>query len=153
MSLPNIFTKDVADQLIARIQKLSPEMKPVWGKMNPAQMLAHCCVAFEYGFEPEKHTRPNAFVRWMITTFAKKMVVGEAPFPHNSRTAPDMVMTSDKDFATEQARLIAFVSKVQAQGADYYDGLESWSFGKLTKEERNNLFYKHIDHHLQQFGV
>ena len=84
---------------------------------------------------------------------AKSLVTGTKPYTKNGRTAPDMVMDTPHDFALEQERLIAFIRKVQAQGEDYYDGLESRSFGNLTKEEWNNLFYKHLDHHLNQFGV
>lgn len=153
MNLPNIFTKEVSAQVIARIQNLTPDSKPLRGKMNAAQMLAHCCVSYEYGFEPEKHTRPNWLMKKLITLIAKNAVTSTKPFTKNSRTAPDMVMDTPHDFTLEQERLIAFIRKVQAQGEDYYDGLESRSFGKLNKEEWNNLFYKHLDHHLNQFRV
>lgn len=153
MALPNIFTKEVSEQVIARIEQLTPETQPLRGKMNAAQMLAHCCVSYEYGFEPEKHKRPNWLMRQIVTLMAKKMVTSEGPFPKNSRTSPDMVMDTPHDFAVEQQRLVGFIRRVQEQGADYYDGLESRSFGKLTKEEWNNLIYKHLDHHLNQFGV
>lgn len=92
-------------------------------------------------------------MRQIVTFFAKKMVTSETPFPKNSRTAPEMIMNTEHDFNKEQARLINFIQKIQAQGEDFYDGLESRSFGKLNKEEWNNLFYKHLDHHLRQFGV
>lgn len=151
MTLPNFFDKTVSDGLIARINNLQNDSQPQRGKMNVWQMLAHCCVAFEYGFEPEKHKRPNRFARKMITMFAKKMVTGEEPFPKNSRTAPDMLITTEQDFATQKNRLIDFIQRTQAQGEYHYDGLESRSFGKLTKIQRSNLFYKHLDHHLQQF--
>lgn len=153
MTLPNIFTKEVSEQVISRIQQLTPDSKPLRGKMNVAQMLAHCCVSYEYGFEPEKHKRPNWMVRKLTTLIAKKIVTSETPFTKNSRTSPDMIMATEHDFSLEQERLIGFIRKVQTQGEDYYDGLESRSFGKLTKEEWNNLFYKHLNHHLQQFGV
>ncbi|MEY3197918.1 MAG: hypothetical protein RL023_738 [Candidatus Parcubacteria bacterium] len=151
--LANFFDKSVNDAVIARIQQLTPESKALRGKMSVAQMLAHCSVSFEYGFEPEKHPRPNRFMRLLITLMAKKMVVSDTPFPHNGRTAPDMVISDERDFAFEKARLMDFISRVQAQGANFYDGLESHSFGKLTRQEWSNLFYKHLDHHLKQFGV
>ena len=153
MNLPNIFTKEISEQIISRIQQLTPNSKPLRGKMNVAQMLAHCCVSYEYGFEPEKHKRPNWLLRSIITFIAKKSVTSTQPFSKNSRTAPDMIMDTPHDFEIEQKRLIQFIRKVQEQGEDHYDGLESRSFWKLTKEEWNNLFYKHLDHHLKQFGL
>ena len=151
--LANFFDKTVNDGIIMRIKALSPESKALRGKMSVAQMLAHCNVSFEYGFEPEKHARPNRLMRKIITLFAKNMVVSDTPFPKNSKTSPDMIITDIRDFDTEQARLIDFVSRVQAQGAEFYDGLESHAFGKLSRSEWSNLFYKHLDHHLSQFGV
>ena len=89
----------------------------------------------------------------LISLFAKNIVVSETPFPKNSRTAPDMVMKTNHDFELEKTRLVDFINRVQKQWEAYFDWRESWGFGKLTKEQRNNLFYKHVDHHLKQFGV
>ena len=53
----------------------------------------------------------------------------------------------------EQARLVEYIARVQQEGAQAFDGRESNSFGALTTTEWNTLFYKHLDHHLTQFGV
>lgn len=151
--LANFFDKTVNNTIIARIQQLTPTSKALWGKMSASQMLAHCNVIFEYGFEPEKHKRPNRLMRKIMTSLVKNTVVNDQPFPKNSKTAPNMIIGDERDFSLEQARLIDFVSRVQQQGSDYYDGLESWAFGVLTIPEWSNLFYKHLDHHLKQFGV
>ena len=58
-----------------------------------------------------------------------------------------------RDFEKEKKRLVDYINKVKDQGENYFDGRESRSFGPLTSNEWNNLFYKHLDHHLQQFGV
>ncbi|WP_306354160.1 hypothetical protein [Flavobacterium sp. '19STA2R22 D10 B1'] len=62
-------------------------------------------------------------------------------------------MTGDKDFELEKNRLINYIQKSQQLGENYFDGKDSHSFGKLTKTEWNNMFYKHLNHHLSQFGV
>jgi ectoine hydroxylase-related dioxygenase (phytanoyl-CoA dioxygenase family) len=53
----------------------------------------------------------------------------------------------------EKERLIGFIRQVQALGAQHFDGKESHSFGVLNSKEWNNMFYKHLNHHLEQFGV
>ena len=45
------------------------------------------------------------------------------------------------------------IPKIQQLLSDYFNGKESHSFGILTVTEWNNSFYKHLDHHLNQFGV
>ncbi len=150
--MKNIFdSKDVAET-IERINQLTPTTKGLWGKMSVDQMLAHCNVAYEMTYE-DKHPKPNIFMKFIIKMFAKNAVVGPKPYPKNSRTAPQFVMTSEKDFEAEKQRLIDYLNKTQALGAAHFDGKESHSFGPLTKDEWNVMFYKHLDHHLTQFGV
>ena len=152
MTLPNIFTKPVADATIQRINNLTPNTQPKWGKMTVAQMLAHCCVTYEMIYE-NKHPKPNFLVRLMLKTFVKKTVCGETPYKHNSQTAPAFLITDTRDFQLEKARLINYINKTQQLGESNFDNKESLSFGKLTIEEWNNMFYKHLNHHLTQFGV
>ncbi|QTE22968.1 DUF1569 domain-containing protein [Polaribacter cellanae] len=150
--MKNIFTKKVSDEVISRIEKLTPETKPNWGKMSVSQMLAHCCVTYEMVYT-NKHPKPNAFAKFMLKTIVKKIVVSEKPYAKNGRTASQFLIVDEKIFETEKQRLIDFINKTQELGEDTFDGKESHSFGKLTKEEWNNMFYKHLDHHLTQFGV
>ena len=79
MALPNIFTKTVADELMARINKLQPNTPALWGKMNVAQMLAHCNVSYEMVYDT-KHAKPNAFLKFVLKMMIKSKVVNEAPF-------------------------------------------------------------------------
>ncbi|MBU3013014.1 DUF1569 domain-containing protein [Polaribacter vadi] len=150
--MKNIFEKEVTDSVIKRIEKLSVESQPNWGKMSVAQMLAHCSVTYEMVFT-DKHAKPNPFVKLMLKAFVKKAVVGTKPYPKNSRTAPQFIISDEKEFLVEKKRLIDYINKTQELGENYFDGKESLSFGKLTKEEWNIMFYKHLDHHLTQFGV
>lgn len=152
MALPNIFTKDVTDGIIDRLHKLTPETKALWGKMQVAQMLAHCNVTYEMIFE-DTHAQPNAFLKFILKTLVKKKVVSDTPFEHNSRTAPQFIIQDTKDFIIEKERLIGYIQKVQTLGESYFNNKESHSFGPLSTLEWNNMFYKHLHHHLTQFGV
>lgn len=120
--------------------------------MTVAQMLAHCNVSYEMVYE-NKHPRPNALFRFILKKLVKPRVVGETPYPRNSRTAPQFIMKEDKDFNQEKKRLVDYIIKTQQLGETHFDGKESLSLGPLSKTEWNNMFYKHLDHHLTQFGV
>lgn len=151
--MENIFEKEVTDRIVARINGLSPESQAQWGKMNVGQMLAHCCVSYEYVFEESKYTKPKGIKLALLKLFIKPMVVGTKPYSKNGRTAPDFLITDQKDFSREKERLIGFIERVQDLGGDYFEGKQSHSFGVLKKNEWNNMFYKHLDHHLNQFNV
>ncbi|PQJ78487.1 DUF1569 domain-containing protein [Polaribacter porphyrae] len=150
--MKNIFTEEVTNGIVARINNLTSKTQPNWGKMSVAQMLAHCCVTYEMVYT-DKHPKPNAFTKFMLKLFVKKIVTSEKTYVKNGRTAPQFLITDEKVFETEKKRLIDFINKTQKLGEDHFDGKESHSFGKLNKQEWNNMFYKHLDHHLTQFGV
>ncbi len=150
--MKNIFEKEVTDELIARINQLSPQSQAHWGKMSVSQMLAHCCVSYEMALE-NIHPKPNFLMRLMLKAFVKQAVVGPKPYAKNTRTAPAFLITDERDFEKEKNRLITYLKKTQELGESYFDGKESLSFGKLTKQEWSIMFYKHLDHHLTQFGA
>lgn len=150
--MKNIFDKTVTDEVIERINKLESTTTPNWGKMSVDQMLAHCSVTYELDFE-DKHPKPKGFKKWMLKTFVKNIVVSEKPYKKNGRTAPEFLIASDKDFNLEKNRLTAYIIKAQELGSNHFNQKESHSFGKLSSTEWNNMFYKHLDHHLNQFGV
>lgn len=152
MALPNIFTKIVAEQIIQRINLLKPTTHANWGKMNVSQMFAHCNVTYEIAFE-NKHPKPNFFMGLILKTFVKKIVVSEMPYPKSGQTAPAFVINDNRDFEVEKSRLIAYINHTVELDENSFENKLSLSFGKLSKTEWNNLFYKHLDHHLSQFGV
>jgi hypothetical protein len=153
MALPNIFEKQVSDEMIARINNLTPDSIPQWGKMDAAKMLAHLNVAYETFYEPGKHPAPNFLMKFILKNFIKNKVVGEAPMPKNSPTAPYFIIKSDKDFTVEKQRLVDYINRTQQMGEAHFEGLESPSFGAMTAHEYSNLMYKHLNHHLTQFGA
>ncbi len=153
MALPSVFDSSVASGLIQRINQLTPATSPKWGKMSVGQMLAHCNVPYEMVFEPNRHPQPPLLMRLLLKTVVKNAVTNQKPYKPNLRTAPAFLQTEPKNFDREKARLVEHISKVQKMGAEEFEGRKSHSFGPLTKEQWNNMFYKHLDHHLGQFGV
>lgn len=150
--MKNVFDPAVTAELIHRIEKLSPESPGLWGKMSVDQMLAHCCVAYEMAFT-DKHPKANPILRFLLKTFVKNGVVNEVPYKKNLPTSPAFRIKNEKNFEEEKARLIAFLEQTLAVGEAGFEGRESPSFGPMNAKEWNNLFYKHLDHHLTQFGV
>jgi len=150
--MKNLFNSADTQQTIQRIEKLSNQTQAQWGKMNVAQMLAHCCVPYEMVFT-DKHPKPGAIGRFMLKLMVKKAVVGPKPYPKNSRTAPAFIISDERDFAKEKQRLVDYLNQTQQLGAAHFDGKENLSFGELSSQEWNVLFSKHLDHHLTQFGV
>lgn len=150
--IKNIFNRKDSDEILERLNKLTPDSQPLWGQMNVSRMLAHCNVTYELVYE-NKHPRPGPFMRLILRLLVKKKVVSDAPYKKNNPTAPVFKITDDRDFETEKARLSGYIVRTRELGEEHFDGKKSVSFGKLSKDEWNNMFYKHLDHHFRQFGV
>ena len=152
MQIKDIFNPTTAAELKQRIDQLSPASRPLWGKMSVSQMLAHCNVIYELAYD-NKYPKPNPLMRLLLKLLVKNKVVNETPYKQGSPTAPVFRVTNEKDFEFEKNRLINHIEKTQKLGATHFEGREYHSFGSLTAQEWNNMFYKHLDHHLRQFGV
>ncbi len=151
--MKNLFDKTFSAEMIQRIELLNPNSQRKWGKMSVDQMLAHCNVTYSYTYEPEQYKKPNVFKRFLLKNLVKGIVVGQKPFSKNGQTAPDFIIKGSKNFDSEKSKLIENIIKTQQLGESFFDGKENFSFGKMTKQEWNAMFYKHLDHHLNQFGV
>lgn len=150
--MKNVFTPGDTSELISRVNQLQPLSQPLWGKMNVAQMLAHCNVTYELVYD-DKHPKPTGIKKVIMKLLVKNIVVNEKPYNKNGQTGPQFIIKDERNFETEKERLIAHLNKTQKLGEAHFDGKESHSFGSLTKGEWNNMFYKHLNHHLTQFGV
>lgn len=151
-ALPNYFDVNVQNELISRINQITIDSKPLWGKMSAAQMLAHLNVMFELGLE-QKHKRPNAMIRFMLQKFVKESIINEVPYKKNSRTAPEMIIKTHPELNLQKNEVLNYIKKTGKLGSHYFEQRQHPSFGNLSSKHWSNLFYKHIDHHLRQFGV
>jgi hypothetical protein len=148
MEVKNLFDPTVKMDIIARINKLTPQSKAQWGKMNVGQMLAHCQVPIGVGLGTNKISR--SFVGILFGSFAKKMLYNDKPFKRHLPTDRTFVIKEEKDFEKEKQALLTMVNNFSEN--NIVDTPHPF-FGKLTKEQWSKGTWKHLDHHLQQFGV
>jgi hypothetical protein len=152
MALPNIFNSETTEIILKRLENLDANSQPKWGKMNVSQMLAHLNIAYDITFG-KIESKPTFFIKLLMKLFIKNGIINEKPYPQNSRTAPEFVITNKKDFEKEKSKYIVNLRETEAKGAIYFEGKENPSMGKLTAKEWNNMFYKHTNHHFEQFGI
>lgn len=137
--------------MVDRIQKLTPETKPVWGKMTVAQMLAHAQVAMRVALGDDKLNQ--SFMGLIFGKMAKKQVLSPKPFKKNLPTASQFIMKEEKDFSKEKDALLTLIERMKKEGPEGTTKEPHPFFGKMTVEQWDYLQFKHLDHHLSQFGV
>jgi hypothetical protein len=148
--MKHLFQPDAAAEVKARIQHLRPDSPRAWGKMQPAQMLAHCSRAMEMAlgeFNP-----PRMLLGRIFGGIAKRSQIerGE-PMRRNSPTDPNLLVRDERDFETERRRLEATIDRFVAGGPEKCTRHPHTFFGPLTPDEWATLMYHHLDHHLRQF--
>lgn len=147
----NIFERHHVESIIARIRQLSPESQPCWGKMNAAQMFAHCSAFQQIATGEAVHAR--SWLGLVVGQFAKPVFYNDKPLPQNMSTIPGIQIADERNFEDEQERLIQSLTAFQHNGAEKCTRNPHPFFGKLSPEEWGKGIYKHLDHHLRQFGV
>ena len=149
--MKTLFDANDRQALLARIARLQAETAPLWGKMNAAQAVRHCGLALSMATGDAPSTQ--SFLGKIITPFIRKSVLGEKPFSRNSPTDPKLKVADDRDLASERDRLAELIARFVERGPAEAGKATHSFFGKLSGDEWGCLMYKHIDHHLQQFGV
>ncbi len=149
--MKSIFETDTNKELLVRIKKLNPKSKPLWGKMDASQMLAHSQAPFDVAFGYLKVKR--GILGFLFGGYLRKKLTKDLPFGKNLPTIPEFKKDTPSSFEIEQLKLIKLVQHVGEKGFSAIKIDTHPFFGKMNSEEWDCLLYKHIDHHLKQFGV
>jgi len=135
--------------LLARFDAIKPDQRPIWGKMTVAQMLRHCTLPIlsSMGELPVK-PKNTPFRFWPL----QQLIIYVLPWPKGAPTAPEFIVVDDGDVDDRRAALRAAIDKFAAKGES--QTLQPHpAFGTLTPKDWGALTYRHLDHHLTQFGA
>ena len=150
--MPNLFEPRTKETILERLSGLSPAASRQWGKMEPAQMLAHCTAAMQVATGELPRKQPFLFK--LIAPFARKSFLSEdKPFGKNSPTDPAFVVADSREFSKEKERLKATIERFCGGGPATAGQREHSFLGRITGEQWGVVMYKHLDHHFRQFGA
>jgi hypothetical protein len=135
--------------LLDRLKQLSPEARPRWGTMSAPQMLAHL-VDWMLMAEGKLKAAPKR--RPLRYPVIKQLAIYWLPFPKGVPTAPELLGRPPLEWTVEQNAMQQHLESF-AQLSSKSDWPEHPAFGKLTPQAWGVLGYRHMDHHLRQFGV
>lgn len=136
-------------ELLTRLARLNANAQPQWGKFNCGQMLAHVAdgIRMTLGEVPCQPKRsPLRF--WPL----KQLIIYWLPFPKGAPTAPELLARPAESVENELATVQALLERLAGQ-ARKTDWPAHPAFGSLSAQDWGALVYKHVDHHLRQFGV
>jgi hypothetical protein len=154
-TVKNLFDSSLAADTKQRILELHHESQRLWGHMTVAQTLAHCTSGLEMAMgaiNPRRAPFPANILGLLI----KPLVFGnDKPIRRNSPSSPELFSADPTrcDFERERGNLIAAIDRFSREGAASCSQHPHPFFGPLKPQQWAILMYKHIDHHLRQFGV
>ena len=120
--------------------------------MNAPQALAHCSVAMEWAVG-DSHP-PRMFLGRIFGRLAKARAINSVePLKPNTPTAKALIVQDQRDLSAEQRRLCTLIDRFASAGPQGCTSHPHSFFGPLTPGEWARLMYKHLDHHLRQFGA
>ncbi|MGE0594258.1 MAG: DUF1569 domain-containing protein [Vicinamibacterales bacterium] len=145
--MPTIFGPAARASLITRAGALAPEAPRRWGRMDAPLMLAHLTDALRMATGDLSIAPRGGPLSWPPVRHA---IIHWLPFPKGAPTAPELLSRAAADFDEERRQLAVLLERVAAPGHTF--GAHP-AFGTLSREDWGVLIYRHMDHHLRQFGA
>lgn len=133
-----------------RLHTLAPERTGAWGRMTAPQMLAHLTDALRLAFGDLPCVPKNVPLARVFPV--KHLILYVLPFPKGAPTARELVARPPAEWPQELAACCEQLERFASASAPSH-----WPahplFGRLTGAQWGVLAYRHMDHHLRQFGV
>jgi hypothetical protein len=147
--MKSLWDADARRELHHRLKQLDGDCRRRRGRMTCEQMLAHVTdgLRMATGELPVK-PKPGPLKRWPL----KQLVIYWLPWPKGAPTAPELLAREPEELEREKAALSALIERAAEQRAKT-GGVEHPAFGRLSEKDWGALMYRHIDHHLKQFGL
>jgi hypothetical protein len=147
----NLFQPEAAAEVVSRIDKLQPGTQRQWGKMDVAQMMAHCAATLDVA--SGRVVLPRLLIGRILGPFVRHVFTNDKPFSRNAPTHKKFLIADNREFAMEQEGLKVRVREFHEGGEAKCTKYPHTFFGPITPHEWATGMYKHLDHHLRQFGV
>lgn len=147
----NLLNKAAAESIIARVESLKPDSGQLWGEMNGTEMLMHCNSCNRQIFDEGRSARKTTFGQYLLRIIAlyiapnfKKGLRTEAR--HISKGRVD-----NQQFEEQRQEFVRLIKRFHEITTALT--LTHPAFGNISTQQWGIAAYKHMDHHLRQFGV
>ena len=148
----NLYDPTAYTTVLERLARLRGDTPAQWGTMDATRMLAHCAEVSEV-FDGTKPLENTPWHVNLMRRFIRRMVVNDTFYGRNLPTHPQYRVKTARGFEAERDRLLASLQRFHAEDPARAEQREHPMFGRLSRDERGRAAWKHVDHHLRQFGV
>jgi hypothetical protein len=151
MNVPSLWVSADRAAVETRIKALRADSRAQWGKISVAQMLLHAQQPLRVAIGQLR--LKHSLIGKLFGKMAKKKLLGDKPWGRDMPTAPEFVVKKQPDFEAERRTLLDLVRRFGEGGPSSLTPLPHPFFGPMTPAEWSALQWRHLDHHLRQFGA
>ena len=144
-----LFDSEARAEIQSRIRHFAPTAQRQWGTMSPSAALAHLVAELRLTFgELQPTSAAPLLARWPLNYLAIYVI----PWPRGKgKAVPEVLPPASSSWQVDQQALVGLVERfAHADPAGHWP--MSPAFGVLSGKDWGVLSYKHLDHHLRQFG-
>lgn len=146
--MPSLRNEKDRQGLVERLQKVTPDAKAQWGSLDAPRMVCHLNDSLGAGLGKLEVPRkgPAAFRHFPL----KHLAIYVVPMPKNAKAPKELLARAPGDFDEERRQLLQAMERMAAMPTGA--GPDHFLLGGMNYDQWNALNWKHIDHHLRQFG-
>ena len=147
--MKQLWEDSAREEVLARIRKLNADRAPLWGKLTASRMLAHISDQIRMGLGDVPARRGSGPLSvWPVNY----LMIHVVPWPHGSKGPVEAFTTKPATWDTDIEQLLALIGRF-CDKQQQKTWPEHPMFGRLSGKDWAALSYKHLTHHLRQFGV
>jgi hypothetical protein len=145
--MPTLLDSAEREALLQRVRRLQPSSQPRWGTFTAPKMVCHLADSLRVGLGDLPAKRVDTI---LSRTLIKWLVVYSPvqPPPGKIQTAPEMLTSGPTTWVEDLTTVEALIGRMASTPTTVTHPF----FGPLDHEGWGRLTWKHLDHHLRQFG-
>ena len=147
----NLLVQEAADAISARVEKLNSRSLPLWGKMNVSEMLLHCNLCNRETLEGTNSGRKTSARQYVLRLFALYLLPKYLKGIKSDAANIAKGKAGATDLEQQKQECIELIKKFPL--VNHPLTLSHHVFGNISTHQWGIAAYKHMDHHLRQFGV
>jgi hypothetical protein len=147
--MPTLFDPSARAKLVSRLSGLTPDRRPLWGRLDAARVQTHLAAQLRMALGDLTCRSKNTPFRYPVV---RELIIYVLPWPKGAPTAPELLATEPADFEADRQALIQLVERMGTRNPEEPFG-EHPAFGPLSRRAWGVLGWRHLDHHLRQFGL
>lgn len=148
----SLFNNDTLASIEGRINSISEKSERQWGSMNPGQMLWHCKAPLKLAMKDEKTNLKVNPIKRFVFSFFKASLYNDTPWKQGLPAPKSFMASKEYNLEEEKKQLLELTQKFH-QCKNQQEWPPHPLFGKFTREQWGQMQFKHLDHHLRQFGA